>query len=250
MYSEYCIWRKEGIQERDGVLVASDIGSEWLLPWWWDHYSKHNSHPVAFVDFGMSREMKEWCQERGETIRLRVADVFVAEEEEIEESLALVWRQNSEERFWRKRSAWFKKPLACLQSPFRRTLWVDLDCEIRGQVAPCFAFANSANGFALHKQPRGSLLYNSGVIPFKHGLPLFETWAGECLEKTDRFRGDQEVLSHLIAKEKLDVHALPIEMNWGYSYGENPNALIIHWWGIGQESIRHQMAAKLSIPKE
>jgi hypothetical protein len=34
-------------------------------------------HFVAFVDFGMSEEMKKCCQNQGELIRLHVADVFI-----------------------------------------------------------------------------------------------------------------------------------------------------------------------------
>ncbi len=28
-----------------GVLVASDQTLEWMLPWWWRHYKKHNNFP-------------------------------------------------------------------------------------------------------------------------------------------------------------------------------------------------------------
>ena len=253
LYPEYRTWRKEGIREEDGVLVASDIGREWFLPWWWDHYSKHNSHPVAFVDFGMSEEMKDWCRKRGEFIRLQVADVFVAKQEEVDPALAFHWIMTSERNFWLSRNAWFKKPLACLQSPFRRTIWIDLDCEIRGSIAPLFSFTDSTAGFSMRREEtlqRGIPIYNSGVLSFKYGLPLFETWANECMEKSDLFRGDQEVLSHLIAQEKWEIKKLPFEMNWFYDCGENPNALIVHWYGTGHLQIRHQIGANnpLLIP--
>ena len=48
-----------------GVCVKVGPESEQMLPWWWKHYSKHNSHPVAFMDGGMSEAMREFCKERG-----------------------------------------------------------------------------------------------------------------------------------------------------------------------------------------
>jgi hypothetical protein len=55
---------------QSGIIVGCDANQEWLLPWWWDHYCKHNSYPVAFVDFGMSEAALAWCQEKGQCISL------------------------------------------------------------------------------------------------------------------------------------------------------------------------------------
>ena len=55
-----------------GVVVGSDIGSEWMLEWWFNNYSKHNDFPVTFVDYGMSLEASRWCEERG---RFRAPDL-------------------------------------------------------------------------------------------------------------------------------------------------------------------------------
>src|SRR5689334_9119639 len=54
-----------------GVIVGCDLYQEWLLLWWWSHYSSHNAIPVAFVDMGMSEEGALWCKERGEYIKLQ-----------------------------------------------------------------------------------------------------------------------------------------------------------------------------------
>lgn len=51
-----------------GILVGCDQNQEWLLSWWWDQYSAHNSYPVVFVDFGMSKTGVAWCNERGTCI--------------------------------------------------------------------------------------------------------------------------------------------------------------------------------------
>ncbi len=44
----------------EGVIVASDLSQEWLLPWWWDHYKNFNNFPVTFVDLELSNKMKTW----------------------------------------------------------------------------------------------------------------------------------------------------------------------------------------------
>jgi len=244
LYPQYRTWRTQGIQDREGVLVATDVTQEWLLPWWWDHYSKHNHHPVAFVNFGMSDEKKAWCRERGEFIDLRVADVFVAESKEVDPQLVKKWEAQFAKQFWGRRNAWFKKPLAFLQSPWRRTLWFDLDCEIRGSVAPLFSFAQPS-GIALSREPEESLpypMYNSGVVAFRHALPIIEAWANACFEKNGEFRGDQDVLAYLLSQAKMPVGEIPREANWLRFYGPNPNAWIFHWHGDwGHRVIRHQL---------
>ena len=241
MYEQYRRWRQTALK-CEGIIVGADQTQEWLLPWWWENYRKHNTHPVAFVDFGMSAEKKEWCKERGEFISLFVADIFVAEKEEIEPSTLKEWEAQFGNKFWGCRNAWFKKPLACLQSPFKRSIWIDLDCEIRGSLQELFAL----NEIALVKMRDEPNIYNSGVTVFQHGLPLIEEWAHQSFEKNQFFRGDQELLSHILAEKKYPVKELPEIYNWSHCYGDNPEALIYHWHGeFGRSVIRHLMG----IPK-
>ncbi len=60
-----------------GILIGCDQNQEWMLEWWWAHYSRHNCYPVAFVDFGMSQEAKKWCQSKGHWISLDAPKNFV-----------------------------------------------------------------------------------------------------------------------------------------------------------------------------
>ena len=69
-FYNYSQWRTEGLKEEDGILIGSDEHLEWAIPWWWENYSRFNSFPVAFADFGMSEAMRAWCRERGELIDL------------------------------------------------------------------------------------------------------------------------------------------------------------------------------------
>ena len=116
IYLEYRRWGKKRVPDGDGVLLGSDSAQEWLLPWWWEHYSQFNHHPVTWVDLGMTEKMQNWCRERGSLIRLRVADIFVTPQEEIAEKDAAYWENVCGFAFWNCRNAWFKKPLAFLQT--------------------------------------------------------------------------------------------------------------------------------------
>ena len=100
-----------------GIIVGCDKAQEWLLPWWWQHYSKLNSYPVAFADFGMTEKAIAWVSERGRYIKLPAAAPLKEVSPE---------RPEFRERTQEKRGAWFKKPLACLYSPFPESLWIDL----------------------------------------------------------------------------------------------------------------------------
>lgn len=239
----------------EGVIVGTDLSQEWLLSWWWSHYTKYNHHPVVFIDFGMTTQMKQWCQTKGDLIRLEPADFFVKEKEEIDPSLAENWERKYGEQVWISRDAWFKKPFACLKSPFKKTLWIDLDCQIKGSVAPLFLFSDHPSQIALAKDRAASshpnqqgldcesrFIYNSGVISFEKGAPLIQLWAHESKKRNGFFRTDQDLLSQLIFEQSLEICELPPIYNWTIGYGENPDSVIDHWVGeIGKLVLRNQL---------
>lgn len=226
----------------DGVLVGSDLTLEWALPWWWERYRVHNTHPVAFVDMGLSFEMKEWCRQRGELVRLKVVDFT----EEVEPSLAQEWEEKTGTQFWGSRGAWFKKPFACLKSPFERTLWIDIDCEIKGSITPLFSYASGQIGLAMAKEQldfsKPYAAYNSGVIAFRGHHPTIQAWADSCLEHHLRFRADDDVFAFMLFQKKLQIDEIPPEYNWSRCLAENSSALIQHWHGHhGKTYIRSQI---------
>lgn len=245
LYSAFRQWARRSNQG-DGIIVGADLTQEWLLPWWWENYKRFNSHPVAFVDFGMSLEMKSWCKERGEYIRLPVADIFVAAKEQIEPERINEWEDGHGKTFWPSRNAWFKKPLACLQTPYNRSVWIDLDCEIRGPLSALFALSDHPSGVAMarevHENDPNGPLYNSGVIAFKRGISLFEKWAEDALDRNHLFSGDQNALSRRIFEEKMVIGDVPLIYNWSRCNPENPGAVIVHWHGVhGKSVISHQI---------
>jgi hypothetical protein len=223
-----------------GVIVGADITQEWLLPWWWGHYSAFHTYPTAFVDFGMSAEMKSWCAERGTLISLRIADVFIADRHEMDPSLVQQMEEACGKTFWLYRSAWFKKPLACLQSPFHRSLWIDLDCEVRGPIDALFDLCTEHLAMAVDLSSPS--FYNSGVIAFKRGLPVIETWGTDALKRNHLFRGDQDLLNAIICEQKIEVVEIPAIYNWSRCCTPNPEARIVHWHGPqGKSAISHQI---------
>lgn len=232
-------------QKSEGVLVASDETLEWLLPWWWARYRAHNHHPVAFVDLGLSHYGRSFCLERGELLTLDL-DPQLA-------SLplhAIHWETLFGENLWKNRKGWFKKPFAALQSPFEKTLWLDLDCEVLGSVAPLFeghgriSMAPETPPAHARERKNGTIfedeiLYNSGVIRFTHQDPLIERWALAVLEEGDQFWSDQHALSRILYQEKSPIETLHENYNWRMSQGFNLNAVIVHWVGSwGKEYIR------------
>lgn len=231
--------------QKEGVLVASDETLEWLLPWWWARYSAHNTHPVAFVDLGLSHFGKAFCAERGELLPLDLNPQLASLPPH-----AKHWETLFGENLWKNRNEWFKKPFAALQTPFEKTLWLDVDCEVLGSVAPLFE-QEEAISLAPETTPSqerertlrtihaDETLYNSGVILYHHQTPIIEKWACAVLEEGDQFWSDQHALSRIIYNEKTPVTTLHENYNWRMSQGLNLHAVIVHWVGSwGKEYIR------------
>ena len=230
-------WNGYIVSSKQGILVGCDRNQECLLRWWWENYSAHNSYPVAFVDFGMSREALAWCAERGAIIALP-EDVCPLRPLSPEEKERLAPHFGKEP--WLYRGALFKKAFACLRSPFALSCWIDLDCEIRGSLAPLFA---QKGEIALVKEPEiaqegygrdgflllGEVIYNSGVIAFQQGSPILKRWGELSLEKNNLFITDQEVLSRAIHTSRPRLVELPAIYNWKRSQGLNDDALILHY---------------------
>src|SRR5579872_4291468 len=122
------IWQQKPKQER-GVLIACDEKQEWLLPWWWENYSQENTLPVLLVDLGISEETRCWCQQHFRIIDFALEQNFVAPKEKLSKKVRSSWKIYGKE-FWQARNCWFIKPHLMLQTNFRSTLWIDLDCEV------------------------------------------------------------------------------------------------------------------------
>ncbi|MES2199736.1 MAG: hypothetical protein V4489_06175 [Chlamydiota bacterium] len=242
-YETYCKWNVKDPLAEKGFVVAADLTQEWLLPWWWEKYKEHNNAPVAFIDLGLSQEMKRWCKERGHYIHLPVADLFVSGKENFPSKKAKDLEKEFGERIWISRNAWFKKPLACLQSPFKKSVWMDLDCEVKDNLNDIFSLPLIPTSIAVIKEhlPGKDPNVNSGVILFEKDAAILEDWARESLANNVSYPGDQDVLYALILKNKPPLTDLPPIYNWSRLNNDNPEALVIHWHGNhGKVVINHQ----------
>jgi hypothetical protein len=209
-----------------GVLVGCDAAHEWMLPWWWAHYRNHNSYPVAFVDFGMTSSAQKWCQGQGHLVSLEAPRNFVFPKALIAPELVEAWEKKQGKEVWKGREVCFYKPFALKQTPFDETVWVDLDCEIKGSLAPLFSKVHAYSKIALAMNLEE---YDTHVIAYHSTSPLLHRWAELCRWHSDRFLGDQEALTFLIQTEEIEVAELPSQYK-----GFHPEALIFHWadsWG-------------------
>ncbi len=222
-----------------GILVAADANIEWLLAWWWERYSSCNTLPVVFVDFGMTPESLAWCREKGEVIPFDKPSFC----KPLSKEAGIEAEQIYGKSCFQARNAWFKKPSACLLSPFSKTLWLDLDCEVLSSLDSVFLFLEHGRelavnyGYAenlpkvLEKASAVGTVCNSGVFLFSKGSQLLQKWEKIALEESDRYLGDECILSTLLAESLETVSFLPEEYNWRMCRGVPVNAKIIHWKG-------------------
>lgn len=226
----------------EGIIVGCDQKQEWLLPWWWKHYSSHNTYPVAFADFGMSPNALTWCEARGTCIK--VSPILV-DECNIPASKKESWEDRFGNGIWFCRSTWFNKPLALQNSPFQVGLWLDLDCQVNGSLEPLFNSLVFGAEIALVKEPEfiqridqtegvllpGEVSYNSGVIVFRKNAKILELWAEEAFKNNAEHIGDQQALSRAIFLHRPSIADLSSYYNWVRGLGPNSRALIYHFTG-------------------
>lgn len=221
-----------------GVLVGADATQEWLLPWWWKHYSRHNTLPVTFVDFGLSANANSWCKARGNTIPLILDKSFIAAKETVDPEHALLWERWYGKKMWSWRQSCFNKPFAYLLSPYEETVWLDLDCEIFDNIEPIFQFIGRSE-FAI-ADPLDEECYNSGVVVYKKNSTILKKWVKMCLDQNAKFCGDDYVLTYLLNQEKLSFQRLPTEWNWVTKLGINFFVKIFHWTtAAGKDFIKY-----------
>ena len=213
--AELCRWGPER-DHRPGVVTGCDAAQEWMLPWWWGCYRAHNGFPVAFADFGMSAQARAWCAERGSVIDVQ--------------------GRRSAGLHTTQMVAWFRKPLAVLKSPFARTIWLDTDCEVRGDLTPLFD-AEMASGLAAARdghnpKDRRADALNTGVLVVDHGAPIVASWARFLLADPSAQPGDQEFLNAMDGPERDGIAIIPKRFNWLRLDGPaDEEAIVLHWTG-------------------
>lgn len=234
-------WRTDNLLNTDGIIIASDTALEKWIPWWISNYSKYNNYPITIVDLGMSVDMRAWCEKRGEVISLNVPIDL------LKNRLPLFPIKLSKKSKLRplKRYCWFRKPFTLLQSPYRRTIWADLDCLVLGKLDALFDYANNPFKVSVGLDNRVSKIrkkleagvlkpggknFNTGVIVYQHGADLIKQWVISIIEMEGYFLGDQDIFSRLVGDLGIDLPIIPKEYNWLVpESGLNNEAVILHF---------------------
>jgi hypothetical protein len=238
-----------------GILVGANQSQEWLLPWWWQHLRHQNPRcEVAFADFGLSKSGKRWCEQRG--VVLSVPEAKIALKDELDpkqaEDWESLWKEKNEGDFWGLRHLWFKKPLAMKQTPFQRTIWMDLDCEVRGDLSFLFNYPlyfaklTACVSSSIYCEKQWIPLYNSGVVVFEHDSMVLSLWNDLAQEESRYARTEEELLSHIVHSCGMAELPLPAFCNWDAAiWGPHSDALIHHWKGSkGKEKIRQMLTLR------
>jgi hypothetical protein len=250
-------WRKEGLREDYGLLVSASEETEWILPWWWLNYRIYNSYPVTFVDLGMTAAAIKWCENKGEVIKAIIPQDFMADQLKITSRNIKLWEEIGKSRVWQQRKEWFKRPFILLQTPYKRTLWADINSQIRSYIDEFFDSCNTPAGISLVREteeaqqqnlacgliPPGEVLYKTNIIAYDRNSQVIRLWIEKCINENMHFFNDQYVLSHILSNKECRFIELPDIYNWRVAMEVNPNAIINHCtesWGYGRikENIR------------
>lgn len=227
----------------EGVLTGCNDSHEWMLKMWWEYYSQTNTYPVIFCDFGMSKSARMWCEKRGDILSLDLAKNPAVPKKDISSKIWEEWEKAYTDIIWTKRPTWFLKPHATFQSPFEKSIWLDLDTFIIKPLTPLME-ASDETGIAMsHCYDKYN--FNTGVISYKKNLPLIKQWAETTYTLTDQFLGDQETMNHLIHTQKIPVKIMPSIFNQRFQYGISKDTFIIHFTG----AFKKELFKKIYKPK-
>lgn len=205
-------------------LTGADSNTEWMLPWFFENYKKHNDTPLIFADFG-------------------VTDLdYVRENVHAVMNLTNIQEQG-----------WFKKPKAMLHCPAKRTVWIDTDCEVLGDLSNIFSFLHPGKLNMVEDKPWSRRMretwYNSGIVGFVDKPKILGEWAKQVQDNPQR--GDQETLHAMLdpLSQMTYINPIPNIYNWlrvqlENDEQDNDSKLVMHWTGAkGKDRIREKMSA-------
>ena len=204
----------------NGFMTGADSKVEWMLPWFIENFKKYNSSHLLVVDFGMSKEMASYASKHADTL----ADLTST-----------------------KGKGWFAKPISMMNTPFQKTFWLDLDCEILGKIDDMFDLIEPDKLNMVVDRPWSkrfnTTMYNSGVVGFERVPPILAKWTTGL--NPSLHRGDQEGLHALLddLQRMIFINEIPHRYNTlrlDHLDGTAPKDILInHWTGTkGNQHIR------------
>lgn len=207
-------------------LTGCDKNTEWMLQWWYHEYSKYNTTPVIFANFGVSHTTLEWAKDNFHDI---------------------IDMTNQ------KQSGWFLKPLAMREAGkvYSKVCWIDTDCHVLDNISEIFSFSKKEKLGMVQDRPwtkrTGEIWHNSGVVLFENNPKILNDWINEI--QSNPRKGDQETL-HYMLKTPLNVLIFIEDLPFIYNTLRldfvdgvaQKNAKVHHWTGAkGKEKIKEIM---------
>ena len=200
----------------NAFLTGCDSNTEWMLSWFVKHYKKHNTTPIIFADFGISKEMKAMLPQLGFDHIITMSG---------------------------NNKGWFYKPSSMIKANEYATnvCWIDTDIHILNDMSSVFKYIETEKLAMCEdrgwSKRGGEKWHNSGVVAFRNVPRILEEWALNC--SLNAARGDQEVLHGMINESPLTrlkyITDLPHVYNWlrlDLIDGLDSSAkLAMHWTG-------------------
>lgn len=195
-------------------LTGCDKTQEWMLDWFLDNYKKHNDTPILFANFGVSDPMLSKIKRQ----KKFHAVLDLTKTKEI---------------------GWFKKPVSMMNSPSKKTVWIDTDCEVLGNLEKIFDLLIEGKLNMVEDVPwskrRKETWYNSGIVGFVDKPSILQKWVSKVKEEPKV--GDQEVLHNMTdqLQKLMYINPLPKQFNVmriqhiDKTVPKNP--LVYHWTG-------------------
>ena len=202
-------------------VTGCDETMEWMVPWFLKNFKKHSKAKIIFADFGVSKKFLE------KYVPKNFSGVIDLSKD--------------------KGKGWFLKPQAMLNSRADKTVWIDTDCQVVGDIDSIFNELESQKLSMVKDHPwttrRKELWHNSGVVGFIGAPMILKMWYQQVNSSPQV--GDQEVLHSMLnpitkiqyikdLPHKYNVLRLDIEDS-----NEPEDKRIIHWTGKkGKDHIR------------
>jgi len=232
-----------------GILTGCDQRQEWMLKWWWTNLTKHSNVPITFCDFGMSPSARAWCQSKGAVIT-QSEEMFPIKD--LNKHVANPpWKEKITPRMWDHRPIWFYKPLVLPKSPYDRTLWIDVDCEVKETLAPLINLPLTKDCFAIRqtseKDNEGARKIGylgphvsgvqAGVILYEKDTPVIPAWIDRFLKNHPMEFSDEHCLGQLLHENPFEITYFSPLYNSTDFEPPDPNAIIHHHSSARQKRI-------------
>ena len=195
-------------------LTGCDKTQEWMLDWFLENYKKHNDTPILFANFGVSDSMLSKIKRQKKFHA--VLDLTKVKE-----------------------NGWFKKPISMMNCPSEKTVWIDTDCEVLGDLHKIFDYLVEGKLNMVEDVPwskrRKETWYNSGIVGFINKPGILQKWVSKVKEEPKV--GDQEVLHNMTdqLQKLMYINPLPKQFNvmriqhMDKTVPKDP--LVYHWTG-------------------